>query len=55
MSTIKNYDSHESLSNYEIGSVYFVYIQNTKLNRLIRVKEEDFKDRIQTLKEDQRF
>lgn len=49
MSTIKNYDSCESLSNYEIGNVYSFYIHNTNLNRLVRVKEEDFKDHIQTL------
>ena len=49
MSTIKIYDSRESLSNYEIGNVYSFYMHNTNLNRLVRVKEEDFKNHIQTL------
>ncbi len=49
MITIKNYDPHCALSNYQIDDTYIFRIHNPNTKRLIKIKENDFKTHIETL------
>lgn len=49
MSTIKNYDSRSTLSNYQIGSVYTFYLHNVNKNRLIKIEEKDVEEYVKVL------
>jgi hypothetical protein len=51
MITIKNYDSRLPLSNYQMGDTYIFRIHNPNMKRLIKIKENDFKAHIETLKD----
>lgn len=49
MSTIKNYDSRLTLSEYRVNEVYSFYIHNVGLDRLVKIREEDFNHQIEIL------
>lgn len=49
MTTIKNYDSRLSLSNYKIGDIYTFYIHNFNLKNLPKIRENHFEPYIQSL------
>lgn len=43
MSTIKNYDSRATLSNYTIGTVYTFYLSRANLSRLVKISKDEAK------------
>lgn len=49
MSIIQNYDARLALSDYKIGHAYVFYIQNSNMNRLLPVEENDFRTHINSL------
>ena len=49
MTTIKNYDSRNSISTYELGDVCACYINNVRAGELINANNQDVKKYSKTL------